>query len=89
MLEAAHILPYKGLATNIVQNGLLLRSDLHTLFDLGLLVITSEALIVLVAPSLMKTDYSEFSGRSLRTPKDRHLHPNLEALRRRREWAGF
>jgi putative restriction endonuclease len=34
-LEAAHISPYKGDHTNDVTNGLLLRADLHTLFDLG------------------------------------------------------
>jgi hypothetical protein len=35
-LEAAHIFPYAGVETNRVQNGLLLRADLHTMFDLGL-----------------------------------------------------
>jgi putative restriction endonuclease len=89
VLEAAHIMPYKGAATNRAQNGLLLRSDLHTLFDLGLLVIVPKSLVVLVAPSLMLTDYRHFSGCSLRVPEDDRLHPDLEALRRRREWAGF
>src|SRR5258705_4430106 len=32
-LEAAHIYPYGGADTNHVQNGILLRSDIHTLFD--------------------------------------------------------
>src|SRR5690606_35764594 len=31
VLEAAHILPYRGEHTHRVDNGLLLRSDLHTL----------------------------------------------------------
>ncbi|WP_336979879.1 HNH endonuclease signature motif containing protein [Altererythrobacter fulvus] len=39
VLEAAHIMPYLGEETNDVRNGLLLRADLHTLFDLGLLKI--------------------------------------------------
>ena len=34
VLEAAHIWPHKGEQTNEVWNGLLLRADLHTLFDL-------------------------------------------------------
>lgn len=88
-LEAAHILPYKGSSTNIVQNGLLLRSDLHTLFDLGLVVVVPESLLIVLAPSLMQTDYAELAGRSLRVPKDKNLHPDLACLRRRREWAGF
>lgn len=32
-LQAAHIVPYKGPQTNSVQNGLLLRADIHNLFD--------------------------------------------------------
>jgi hypothetical protein len=40
VLEAAHIHPYRGPDTNHPANGLLLRSDLHTLFDCGLVVVT-------------------------------------------------
>lgn len=36
-LEAAHIKPYRGKQTNDPDNGLLLRADVHTLFDCGLL----------------------------------------------------
>jgi putative restriction endonuclease len=73
-LEAAHILPYRGLATNRVQNGFLLRSDLHTLFDLGRLVIVPDSLVVLIAPTLMQTDYRELSGRKVRAPKNQKHH---------------
>jgi hypothetical protein len=52
VLEAAHIIPYRGPETNHVQNGLLLRADLHTLFDLDLLWIDPDTLSVLVAPLL-------------------------------------
>lgn len=40
VLEAAHIIPYKykGDDTNRCDNGLLLRADIHTRFDLGSLV---------------------------------------------------
>ncbi len=38
-LEAAHIHPYKGEETNKIWNGLLLRADIHNLFDLYLLTI--------------------------------------------------
>jgi len=40
VLEAAHIRPYSMDGTHIVSNGLLLRSDLHTLFDAGYLTVT-------------------------------------------------
>jgi putative restriction endonuclease len=39
VLEAAHITPYAGSQDNHVSNGLLLRADLHTLFDCGLIAI--------------------------------------------------
>ncbi|WP_169719739.1 HNH endonuclease, partial [Novosphingobium acidiphilum] len=42
LLEAAHIHPYLGPKTNHVTNGMLLRADIHTLFDLGLLAIAAD-----------------------------------------------
>lgn len=68
VLEAAHIKPYLGDHTNIVQNGLLLRADLHTLFDLKLLSIEPSARTVVLAPSLEGSDYWVFHGRTVRPP---------------------
>lgn len=51
-LEAAHIIPYRGLETNTTSNGLLLRADLHTLFDLNLITIDPQTMKVLIAPKL-------------------------------------
>jgi len=42
VLEAAHISPYLGEHTNHVTNGLLLRADMHTLFDRGLIKVGSD-----------------------------------------------
>jgi putative restriction endonuclease len=42
VLEAAHIRPYADKGPHRVDNGLLLRSDLHKLFDLGYLTVTPE-----------------------------------------------
>lgn len=42
VLEAAHILPYAENGPHLVSNGLLLRSDFHKLFDLGLITITPD-----------------------------------------------
>lgn len=41
-LEAAHISPYRGTKSNHICNGLLLRADIHTLFDLGLIRIDAK-----------------------------------------------
>jgi putative restriction endonuclease len=42
VLEAAHIKPYAHQGPHRIQNGLLLRSDLHILFDHGYFTITPE-----------------------------------------------
>jgi putative restriction endonuclease len=42
VLQAAHIKPYAESGPHNVQNGLLLRSDLHLLFDKGLLTVTPD-----------------------------------------------
>ncbi len=88
-LEAAHIVPYNGTETNIPSNGLLLRSDIHTLFDLGLLVVDTSDMTVLVSPILAATVYHSLAGKSLRVPKDPRLAPNIKALDNHRSWAGL
>lgn len=72
-LEAAHIHPYKGDHTNVVSNGLLLRTDIHTLFDLGLIAIESDTMLVRVSPKLEGTDYEKLNGSLLRQP-EHHAH---------------
>lgn len=42
VLESAHIKPYARSGPNKVNNGLLLRSDLHKLFDSGLMTVTKD-----------------------------------------------
>ena len=61
-LEAAHISPYLGDETNHPQNGLLLRSDIHSLFDLGLIAIDPTTMKVVIAEHLKKGSYAELSG---------------------------
>lgn len=42
VLQAAHIKPYSKAGPNFIRNGLLLRSDIHKLFDEGYITITKE-----------------------------------------------
>lgn len=42
VLEAAHIRPYAEEGPHLTANGLLLRSDLHTLFDRGYITVTED-----------------------------------------------
>jgi len=69
-LKAAHIEAYRGPDSNHPQNGLLLRADLHSLFDLGLIAIDSGTMTVQLAPDLRGTVYGELHGRQLRRPGD-------------------
>ena len=42
MLEAAHIQPFANEGPNEVQNGILFRQDVHTLFDRGYITVTPD-----------------------------------------------
>lgn len=63
-LEAAHIYPYSegGEYTNDPRNGLLLRADIHVLFDIGLVKVTPESLIIKVMPPLGGSNYTGLDG---------------------------
>ena len=65
VLEAAHIWPYRGPSDNHVDNGLLLRADLHTLFDLDLLGIHPVNHRVSLASTVESAGYSCFIGAKL------------------------
>lgn len=84
VLEAAHIDRYYGDHTNHVRNGLLLRSDIHTLFDLGALTV-SESRTIQLAPWLRDTEYADLHDQPLRVPSDPIKHPDPEALTRHRQ----
>lgn len=92
VLEAAHISPYRGHRTHRVQNGLLLRSDLHTLFDLHRLTIGGDDLRVHVAPELRASPYGAWEGAALRQPSPVSLRPSPVLLRRHNQkcsgWLG-
>ena len=79
-LEAAHIVPYSGAAAQHVQNGILLRADLHTLFDMKLLMIHPESLTVEIDSSLQGTSYGWLSGTRLKEPKRPEWRPSTKAL---------
>ena len=82
-LEAAHIRPYSDTKNNDPTNGLLLRADIHTLFDRHLIGIDPDTMTVCVAQSLLK-DYGQFYGKRLQL-EDKKLSPNKDALRIRYE----
>jgi hypothetical protein len=87
ILEAAHIVPYRGDTTNHVTNGLLLRVDLHTLFDLGLVGVDPDTHTVVVSRSLYNSEYIGFHGHPVAVPTDPAQHPSRLCLEHhRRTW---
>jgi len=80
VLEAAHISPYRGIKTNAISNGLLLRADIHTLFDLGLISVKPSDLRIRVAKALRRSSYSRFDGHELLIPTNKAYRPSLAAL---------
>lgn len=82
ILEAAHIVPYMGEKTNHVTNGILLRADIHTLFDLGLLGI-NQSYEVVVSSTLKETEYEACNGRKIAVPVSKSERPSLLALKSR------
>jgi hypothetical protein len=77
VLEAAHIVPYRGEADNNVMNGLLLRADVHTLFDLNLIGVNPATMTVEVHPDA-KSDYLALHGVRIRTTVGQE--PSAQAL---------
>ena len=86
VLEAAHIVPVSRGGHHAAENGLLLRSDIHKLFDRGYVTIRPNGEFV-VSPSL-RDDwqngriYYDLDRRSIRLPSIEALRPDPKAL----EW---
>lgn len=86
-LEAAHIKPYAESGPNRTENGLLLRSDIHKLFDAGYVTVTPERRIE-VSRRIREEfengrDYYRYHGQELATvPRNRVEQPDVTYL----EW---
>lgn len=88
-LEAAHIVPYRGPVTNHPQNGLLLRADLHTLFDVGLLAIHEDTRRLIISRELRGTSYEAYANTKVTLPEQSHLQPSGVALALHRQYFGL
>jgi uncharacterized protein YjbI with pentapeptide repeats len=60
--------------------GLVLRSDLKTLYELKLIAIHPQKLTVLLAPSLLESDYGYLQGQKIRIPQQKIYHPDAATL---------
>ena len=70
VLEAVHIVPHAESGINELDNGLLMRADLHYLFDDGLLSINSETRNIELDDRLQNTSCWQFNGAQLRLRSD-------------------
>lgn len=79
-LEGAHLRPYRGPDSNVVTNGLLLRADIHTLFDLQLLAPAPRTRSIVVSKLLAGTQYEALSTSHLADPASVWQRPSNETL---------
>jgi len=85
VLEAAHIRSYAAEGPHEIANGLLLRSDLHRLFDKGYVTVSED--LCLEVSVRLREDYSNgksyypLHGQHIALPLDTRLAPSAEFLR--------
>jgi putative restriction endonuclease len=85
VLDAAHIKPYAVIQRHEVSNGLLLRSDLHRLFDGGYITVDPDSRRVLVSKRIKEEfengrEYYKMEGQLVREPNIAWARPTAENL---------
>ena len=65
LLEAAHIMPYMGEQSNVAENGLCLRVDIHKLFDRFLISINPEDFKLIVSKRVKDDFYTSLNNKVL------------------------
>jgi putative restriction endonuclease len=85
VLEAAHIRPYGEEGTHDVSNGLLLRADIHRLFDAGYVTVTPDHRFVVSDRLAREWEngkvYYDLRGREIAVPRRVVDRPDPELLR--------
>jgi putative restriction endonuclease len=84
VLDAAHIKPYSLGGTHDPTNGILLRQDVHTLFDRGYLTVTTDYRVEISNRIKEEFDngkeYYALHGAEIHLPAPRQLRPSREHL---------
>ena len=62
VLEACHIISHAKTGDNSLDNGLLLRSDIHVLFDEHMITLKNDGLSILVHKDVTAPEYTRLSG---------------------------
>lgn len=79
-LQAAHIIGYRGSRSNVVNNGMLLRADLHLLFDSSLITVKPDTYAFELSKRLVGSDYEAYDGQLMRLPRSKALRPSEDYL---------
>lgn len=87
ILEVAFLQPNQPAQSNDPACGLLLRADVHTLFDLYLILVDPETFQIMVAPNLRNTIYGSLHQQPLRATTREKFKPNQELLKLRLQWS--
>lgn len=82
VLQAAHIEPYRGSRSQNVTNGILLRADIHLLYDAHLLSIKPCTYTVSVSERIANSAYEAYADRRISLPNSKELVPNNAHLER-------
>ncbi|OQP61907.1 hypothetical protein A3860_29875 [Niastella vici] len=85
-IEASHICFYRGKKDHHPANGLLLRKDIHSLFDANLFGIHPETMKVHLHSSLRNSYYEKLEGKSIKL-RNKKFNPSTKALIKR--WKEF
>jgi len=85
VLEAAHIIEWSNTHTNDVTNGILLRADIHKLFDAGYVTIDPDGYRFVVSKRLKEDydngrEYYQLHGSRILLPEDSNAWPSRQAL---------
>ena len=84
VLEAAHITPFAAEGSDHVSNGILLRADFHTLFDLYLIAVDGDFRIC-VSSRVKDEYYRQYHGKPVRLPQLSSNAPSRKALQAQRK----
>lgn len=78
-LQAAHIIPYVDARSNITNNGLCLRADVHLLYDRNLILIDGDGRIR-VSSEVRDDEYRRFDGMIISFPVSSSDRPDSHLL---------
>lgn len=80
VLQAAHIDAFAKSKSHAVTNGILLRSDIHLLYDAHLLTIMPDSGRIVVSEAVHDDIYRELNGMRIRLPRCREFQPDERLL---------